>query len=83
MMIFLQHYKKPKDLSSGGEFISNVSDYRYIGDNGAFWTSDADGESNAYGVLFATDVNKAVIEAHSKNNLFSVRCIKDENLVTE
>ena len=67
----------------GGEFISNVSDYRYIGDNGAFWTSDAEGKSNAYGVLFATDVNKAVIEAHSKNNLFSVRCIKDENLVTE
>ena len=67
----------------GGEFISNVSDYRYIGDNGAFWTSDAEGKSNAYGVLFATDVNKAVIETHSKNNLFSVRCIKDENLVTE
>ena len=67
----------------GGEFISNVSDYRYIGDNGAFWTSDADGKSNAYGVFFATDVNKAVIEVHSKNDLFSVRCIKDENLVTE
>lgn len=67
----------------GGEFISDVSYYRYIGDNGAFWTSDADGKSNAYGVLFATDVNKAVIEAHSKNDLFSVRCIKDENLVTE
>ena len=67
----------------GGEFISNVSDYRCIGDNGAFWTSDADGKSNAYGVFFATDVNKAVIEVHSKNDLFSVRCIKDENLVTE
>ena len=65
----------------GGEFVvaseAPSLGYYYILENAAFWTSEADGKSNAYGVLF-DNIKVSVNGGYSKDDRFSVRCIMDE-----
>jgi uncharacterized protein (TIGR02145 family) len=70
----------------GGEYIVEsegvpFSGYYYISNDASFWTSDADGKTHAYGILLNVDVGLSINKSYSKDDQFSVRCVKD--LVTE